>query len=121
MAKEPAGSPLAGPPQLQFGKPKAHDLTVRHCLGGAIFGKQSHRFALGLSVLKDLDGFLPTGLLLIVDLAQIQNVPLDDSVGRPTPVLDDAPVAVFFAVFLSGGAAQKHNSRVFYTTFLGWK
>ncbi len=56
-------------------------------------------------MLKDLDGLLPTGLLLIIDLAQVQNVALNDPVGGATLVLNDAPVVVFFAIFLSRAAA----------------
>jgi len=51
------------------------------------------------------------GLLLVVDLAEIEQRSLHGLVGTHAPVLDDAEVAVILAVFLAVAAAKKHDSR----------
>jgi hypothetical protein len=44
--------------------------------------------------------------LAVIDLPEIQYVPIDHPAARQTPLLGNAPVAVLFAVFESGiGAA----------------
>jgi hypothetical protein len=40
-------------------------------------------------VLKNFDGLLPAGLLLVVDLAQIQSVALDDFAASAALVFDE--------------------------------
>jgi hypothetical protein len=94
--------------QSQIGEANADDLGVGH-LDGAIFGEQGHGAGLGAAVFEDLDGLLPSGLLLVVDLSQVENVPLHDPAAGAAFVFDHAPVAVFLAIFLSRFAAQKHN------------
>ncbi len=111
MTKQPARPPLPGSVQLQLRESDVHDVTVRHLFDHAIFFKQSHGPAWRLSMFIDLHALLPNRLLLTVDFAQVDNVALDDLAPSAAPVLDDAPVAVFFAIFLSGGGAQKHNDR----------
>ena len=70
-------------------------------LHGTVFGKQSHRARQRLAVLKNFDGLLPGRLLLVVDLAQVENVALDDFAARAALVFDDRPVAMLLAIFLS--------------------
>jgi hypothetical protein len=41
----------------------------------------------------------PRGALTVVDLAQIQHVPLHDSPAGHPAVLDNAPITVLLAVF----------------------
>src|SRR5688572_19179148 len=104
MAGQPAGAPLARSAQLQLGELDPHDRLIVH-LDGAVGGKQSHGSGLSLAVLKNLDRLLPRGLLLIVDLAQIKNVALNDLVTCAALVFDDAPVTVVLAIFLSRATA----------------
>ena len=108
LAGQPTGSPLAWVTQLQFRKFDPHDVGVFD-LHDVVFGKQSHRARQRLAVLKNLDGLLPGRLLLVVDLAQVENVALDDFAARATLVFHDRPVAVFLAIFLSRAPTQKHN------------
>jgi hypothetical protein len=63
--------------QLQFRKFDPHDVETLD-LHGTVLGKQSHRARQRLAVRNNFDGLLPAGLLLVVDLAQIQGVVLDD-------------------------------------------
>src|SRR6516225_8792651 len=55
----------------------------------------------------------PGRLLLVVDLAPVQNRPLHALTASQPMILDDAEVAVVLAVLFSVGAAQEHgNSRM---------
>jgi hypothetical protein len=47
--------------------------------------------------------------LAVVDLPQIQHVPIGHSAARETTLLGNTPVAVFFAVFESPMALQVHR------------
>jgi len=60
-------------------------------------------------VLKSFDGLLPGRLLLVIDLAQVENVTSDDFVAHAAFVLDDRPGPMFLAIFLSCAATQKNN------------
>jgi hypothetical protein len=58
-------------------------------------------------VLQHLDRLTPSQFLRAVDLAEIQNVLLNDTPARDRLVLDDAPVAMFLAVLPANLVAQK--------------
>jgi hypothetical protein len=70
---------------------------------------------------KQLDGFAPSQLLGVVDLAQIKHVPLHHSASRHAPVLDKAPATVFLGVLLADFAAQKHNGCQLCTETFAWE
>ena len=108
MAGQPAGAPLAWVTQLQFAQLDSHDVGTID-FHATLFGKQRHRAGHCLAVLKNFDGLLPGRLLLIVDLAQVENMALDDSVAHAAFVLDDRPGPMLLAIFLSCAATQKHN------------
>ena len=64
-----------------------------------ILGEQRDLFA-GLSALvQRLDRLAPRGTLAVVDLAQIQHMPLHRATAGDPAVLDNAPIAVLLAVF----------------------
>jgi hypothetical protein len=94
--------------QFHLRKPNPHHIPFID-LNGTVFGKQRHGARLGLALLVNLDGLLPGRLLLIINLTQIKNMPLNDLVAGATLVLDDAPIAMVLAIFLPGAATQKHN------------
>jgi hypothetical protein len=75
------------------------------------FREQHHltrpRFAVG----KDFDAPAPGRMLAVVDLAQIQNLPLHHPVPTHPAVLHDAPVFVGLAVLAASLAAKKHDSQ----------
>ena len=54
---------------------------------------------------QHVDRFAPGGALGVVDLAQVQHVPLHDASALASAVLDDAPIAVRLAILLSCLAA----------------
>jgi hypothetical protein len=68
-----------------------------------------------VAMLKNIDGLLPGGLLLIIDLPQIKNRLLDDFTSGATFVFDDAPIAVLLAILLSRSETQKHNGELLCT------
>jgi hypothetical protein len=77
-----------------------------------ILRKQGHLGRGARILVKDLDGAAPRRPLGAVDLSQIQDVALHHPpVGHPA-VLHQAPIAVFFAVFLACLGAQEHADSV---------
>ena len=65
---------------------------------------------------EHLDAVTPGGSLTVVDLAQVQDLPLDHPSVRTSAILDDAPVPVLFAVLAALGAAEKHAAIVYART-----
>jgi hypothetical protein len=53
----------------------------------------------------------PRQFLRIVDLAQVQHVPLHHAPAGDPRVLDNAPVAVLLAILPANFAAQEHDGR----------
>jgi len=84
--------------QAQLTQPNLNDLTVqlrRH----AIFVEQRHGPSTGVPAVQHLDALAPGRLLAVVDFPQIHNLALHHATASGAAVLDDAPVAMFFAVF----------------------
>jgi hypothetical protein len=92
---------------LQLAELDPHNVTVQ---GGCytIFGEDGHLLGPGLTLLYDFDRLTPACLLTVIDLPQVQHLPLNHPPTPGTSVLHDTPVAVFFAVFKAGLGAQKH-------------
>ena len=110
LAPQPATPEHARPAQLQAAQ--LHLQTV-HGIGGnrPVLGKQTQGGVALLALIKDLQALAPGGLLLIVDLSQVQHRPLHRLLRAHPPVLDDAEIAVILAVLLAMAAAQKHGRR----------
>jgi hypothetical protein len=70
---------------------------------------------LGLTVGQHLDAAPPRRRLTVVDLAEIENVTLNDAAAAHPPVLDNAPVAMALAVLVPGLAAKKHAPKTLAT------
>src|SRR2546426_8834340 len=81
-------------------------------LNRAIFRKQRDRARL-FPVLQNIYRTPPSFSLAVVDLTQIQNMPLHHTSTRNAMVLDDAPVAVLFAVFDTRLHAHEHAAIVY--------
>src|ERR1035441_9494321 len=69
-----------------------------------------HRLLL-LVFIKHRKRLAPCSLLLVVDLAEIENGSLYRLVGSDAMVFYDAEIAMIFAVFFAIVAAQKHADR----------
>jgi hypothetical protein len=97
--------------KLQLVEPDLDDFT---CKFGrrAIIGKQGDLLALSLVASKNINGFTPSSMLVVVNFAEIKHLPLDNAVVRRALVLDNAPVSMFFAVFESAFGPEKHGAIV---------
>jgi hypothetical protein len=61
--------------------------------------------------IDQLDRPPPRQFLRVVDLTQLQHVPLHHAPAADPRVLDNAPVAVLLAILLANFAAQEHDGR----------
>ena len=59
--------------------------------------------------LEGLDAVQPRRLLAVVDLPEIQDVPIDHAPARTAALLRNAPIAVFLAVLDPAMALQVHG------------
>jgi len=64
-------------------------------------------------MLDGVDGPNPTGVLRVVEFAEIQDVSLNDSSAPDATILHDAPIAMSLAVLLSSFASEKHDEHSF--------
>ncbi len=107
MAGQPACAPLPRSVECQFIEFYLNRFTgqFRHF---SIGRKKGHLPASVFPTLKHIDGFAPGGMLVVVYFAEIEDLPLNNTVVRHTVVFNDAPVAMFFTVFKSFFGSQKH-------------
>src|SRR4051794_19310243 len=78
----------------------------------AILGKQRDLFGLLTALVKRFDRLAPCRSLVVVDLSQMQHMPLHRAPGGHTAVFNDAPIAVLLAVLAANLVAQKHDARL---------
>jgi hypothetical protein len=78
----------------------------------AILGKQRDLSGMLTALVERFDRVAPCCSLVIVDLSQIQHMPLHRAPAGHTAVFNDAPVAVLLAVFTANLLAQKHDARL---------
>ena len=108
LQRQPARTPLPRPPSRScdsFSRTIAASATTLT----AVLRKQRQRARCARAVLQHRDRPPPRQFLRVVDLPQIQHVPLHHASAADTPVLDNAPVAVLLAVLLASRRAQKHD------------
>ena len=110
MTSQPTRAPLPRPMKLQFIEPNLDDFACKF-RGLAIRGK-GLLSALTLVALKNVNGFTPGSVLVVINFAEIKYLPLDNTVVRCALVLDNAPVSMFFAVFESAFGPEKHRTIV---------
>ena len=82
------------------------------CRCFAIFWKDRNLLGLGLIVSKHLDASAPGSFLTVIDFSQVEHLSLDNPITGDTPVLDNTPIAVFFAVFETLFGPQEHAESV---------
>src|SRR5208283_1558548 len=126
MTGQPARSPLPRSAQPHAAEPDVHHITVQR-RRRTILGEQRDLPGVLATLVKCFDGPAPRRSLAIVDLAQIQHVPLHRSTAANPAVLNDAPVAILLTVlaanhraadprfsvtYLRGGARKSLESRV---------
>ena len=107
LTSQPAATEQTRAPQFEAAQ--FHLQAVDRIDGNlAIVGEQTQVRILLLLIVKHRQRFAPCRLLLIVDLAEIENGSLHRLVGSDAMVFYDAEVAMILAVFLAMDAAQKH-------------
>src|SRR5690606_23642006 len=81
---------------------------------GPLFRKEGDLIGARFSIFENFDAFPPPGLLAIVDLPEIKNLPLNDPPAANPLVLDDVPIVVLLAIFEPAIALQEHDGDPFY-------
>ena len=106
--------PLPRPANPESRQLQPNDRCVRHNLRTAVLGKQRQRLRpVGLLV-QHLDRPPPSQFLRVVDLAEMENVLLNDPPASNTFVLDDAPIAMppsFFRILARRNMTTRHCSQ----------
>jgi hypothetical protein len=64
------------------------------------------------SALKNINRFAPGSMLAIVNLTEVKDVSLNNTVVRSSLVLNDTPVSMFFAVLKPAFGSEKHGAIV---------
>jgi hypothetical protein len=100
--------PIAAAMQLDRIKPHLHPIRQGVFGKRSIGGKQNQLgVALG-SFIKGFDQIAPDCALTVVDLAEVQDIPLHHLAASTTPALHNAPITVSFAVLEALVASQIH-------------
>jgi hypothetical protein len=111
LADDPAGTPLPRALQAERAEAELHPDVCGVRRDRAVGGEQGEAQLPVRAFLDRLNAAGPAGLLAVVDLPEIQEVPIDRSpVGAPV-LLGDTPVPMFLAVFDAGVALQVHGGR----------
>ena len=97
--------------QLHRVEPHLNAITIGACRNFAIGGKQRQLAVPPAAFIKGFDQAVPSLELTIIDLAEIQHLPLDHLATGATLVLDDIPVAMLFAVFEASVESQEHANQ----------
>src|SRR2546421_1613657 len=97
--------------ELQRVEPHLHAMRLGVRGNRAVGGKQGElRVALG-SFIKGFDQMAPSLTLTVIDLAQIQHLPLNHLATSAALALDNIPVAMFFAVLEASIESQEHATQ----------
>lgn len=110
LSGQPAGAPLPRTVKPHLRQPKLDDGRITSNRLASIFREQRQRPRTTGILVEHFDRPAPRCRLRGVDFTQIQHMPLHYPAAIETLVLDHVPVAVRLAVFLSLGAAQKHDA-----------
>ena len=97
MARQPTSAPLPRPAQPQAAEPDVHHIAIQQWRR-AILAEQRDLPAGLLPLVERLDRLAPCSALAVVDLAQLQHVPLHRPAAGDPAVLDAAPITVLLAV-----------------------
>ena len=112
LTRQPARAPLPRPMQLHCIEPYLHAMCLRVFRNAAIGRKQSQLRVAACSFVKSFDRTTPIVMLAIIDLAEVQNLPLYHFAASTTLVLDDIPIAMLLAVFEAPVESQEHANQL---------
>src|SRR5215467_5145059 len=110
LAGQPAVAEHSRPPQFQPAQFYLHTVQ-RISRQFPVVREQAHGGVTFFVLDKYIQRSSPGGLLLVVDLAQVQNRPLHGLTASQPMILDDAEVAVVLAILSSVGAEQEHGKQ----------
>src|ERR1700687_2745332 len=105
----PAGTPLTRPTQSHLAQSDRHHIAIER-RGNTILGKQRNLFGLPGAFIEDLNRLAPRRFLAVVDLSEIQHLPLNHAAVVSAPVLYNGPCPMFLAVLATNLGAQKHDA-----------
>jgi len=98
--------------QLHCIEPYLHAMCLRVFRNAAIGRKQSQLRVAACSFVKSFDRTTPIVMLAIIDLAEVQNLPLYHFAASTTLVLDDIPIAMLLAIFEASVEPQEHANQL---------
>ena len=92
---------------MQFTELDLNNIAIQlGCL--AVFREDGYLLWSALALLSHLDRLAPSGMLLVINLAKVEHLALHHPIAATAPVLDDAPITVFFAILEAFCRTQKH-------------
>src|SRR5580704_8799720 len=110
LTRQPARAPLPRPVQLHRIEPHLHAIAIGVFRNLAVGGKQRQLAVPPAAFIKGFDQMAPGLALAVIDLAEIQNLPLHHLATGATLVLDNIPVSMLFAVFEASVESQEHDA-----------
>src|SRR5713101_100847 len=110
LTRQKARAPLPWAVQLHRIEPHLHAMTVGIGRNLAIGRKQRQLAVPPAPFIEGFDLLAPSFALAVIDLAEIQHLPLHNLAAGATLVLDDIPVAMLFAVFEASVESQEHDA-----------
>jgi len=110
LTRQKARAPLPRPVQFHRIKPHLHAITFGAGRNLTIGRKQRQLAVPPAAFIKGFDQLTPSLALAVIDLAEIQHLPLDHLATGATLVLDDIPVAMLFAIFEASVEPQEHDA-----------
>ena len=112
LTSKPARAPLSRPMQFHGIEPYLHAMRLR-VLGNATIGRKQSQLPVAVRpFIKGFDLSTPILMLGIVDLAEVQHLPLHYSAASTTLALNNIPIAVLLAVFEAPVESQEHANQL---------
>jgi hypothetical protein len=109
---QPARAPLPRPMQCHRVEPHSDAMRLGVFGKRAIGRKQRQLCVAASAFIKGFDLPAPSLMLAVVDLAQIEHLPLHHFATSAALALDNIPIAMFFAVFEASVEAQEHANQL---------
>ena len=109
MTRQPTRAPLPWAVQLHRIEPHLYAIAVGTGWNFAIGRKQRQLAVPTAAFIEGFDRLAPSLVLTVINLAEIQHLPLDDFAAGATLILDDTPVSMLFAIFEASVESQEHD------------
>jgi hypothetical protein len=101
---------LPRPVQFHRIETHLHAMTIGAGRNLAIGRKQRQLAVPPAAFIKGFDQLAPGLALAVIDLAEVQHLPLDHLATGAALVLDNIPVAMLFAIFEASIESQEHDA-----------